>query len=66
MVRAVRILGPPLATKLSWVGTAGSPDYVATATAYRAACGPPMLEALRAARSFEDLLERLGAAGLTR
>jgi hypothetical protein len=27
MVRAVRNLGPPLATKLWWVGTAGSPDY---------------------------------------
>jgi len=39
---------------------------VATATAYRAACGAPMLEALQAARSFEDLLERLGAAGLSR
>ena len=37
---------------------------VATATAYRPEAGPPMLEALRAASSFEDLLERLRAAGL--
>jgi hypothetical protein len=39
---------------------------VATATAYDPASGPPMLEALRAASSFEDLLERLRAAGLSR
>jgi hypothetical protein len=39
---------------------------VATVTAYRPECGPPMLEALEAAGSFEDLLERLAAAGLTR
>lgn len=39
---------------------------VATATAYRAACGEPMLAALRSAGSFDDLLKRLGAAGLTR
>ena len=38
---------------------------VATATAYRSASGPPVLEALQAAGSFADLLERLRAAGLT-
>jgi hypothetical protein len=39
---------------------------VATATAYDPAWGEPMLEALRVASSFEDLLERLRAAGLSR
>jgi hypothetical protein len=38
---------------------------VATATAYRPASGGPLLEALRAAGSFEDLLERLRAAGFS-
>ena len=38
---------------------------VATATAYDPAWAERMLEALRAASSFEDLLERLRAAGLS-
>jgi hypothetical protein len=38
---------------------------VATATAYRPASGAPLLEALEAAGSFEDLLERLRAAGFS-
>ena len=37
----------------------------ATATAYREESAPAMLDALRAASSFDDLLERLGAAGLS-
>jgi hypothetical protein len=37
---------------------------VATATAYRPAWGEPMLQALRGARSFGDLIDRLEASGL--
>ena len=38
---------------------------VGTATAYREASAAPMLEALGAAVSFDDLVERLRAAGLS-
>jgi hypothetical protein len=38
--------------------------FDATATAYRESAAPVLLEALRAGGTFEDLLERLAAAGL--
>jgi hypothetical protein len=56
----------PEHTEVPASGTGGAATVAPTATAYDPASGPPMIEALRAARSFEDLLERLRAAGLSR